>query len=166
MKRNTRSSLRVFFYAYTEDKAVIRRHGGLKGLQTMERDLIETERGSERSFGITFSFVFLAVSGYVFWKSGEVLWWLISAAAILLMITFAYPRLLSKPNELWFKFGILLGRFVAPIVMALVYVTAFLPTGLYIRMTGTDLLGTRLDPDTDSYWIKRETQLQPMKNQF
>ena len=132
----------------------------------MERDLIETERGSERSFGITFSFVFLAVGGYIFWKSGEVLWWLVSAAAVLLIITLTYPRLLSKPNALWFKFGMLLGRFIAPIVMGLVYITTFLPMGLYIRLTGKDLLSIRLDPDTDSYWIKRETQPHPMKNQF
>ena len=132
----------------------------------MERDLIETERGSERSFGITFSIVFLAIGGYIFWKSGEVVWWLVAAAAVLLMITLIYPRLLAMPNALWFKFGMLLGRFIAPIVMALVYITTFIPMGLYIRLTGKDLMSTRLDPDTDSYWIKRETQPHPMKNQF
>lgn len=132
----------------------------------MEGDLIGTERGSERSFGITFAVVFLAIGGFIFWKSGEVLWWLVAAAAALLLIAFIFPRLLSKPNELWFRFGMLLGRVIAPIVMALVYVTTFLPMGLYVRLAGKDLLRARLDDESSSYWIKRETQPQPMKNQF
>ena len=132
----------------------------------MERHLIETERSSERSFGITFAVVFLAIVGFVFWKSGDVLWWLVAASASLLLITFTFPGLLSKPNELWFKFGMLLGRVIAPIVMALVYVTTFLPMGLYVRLTGKDLLRARLDAESRTYWIRRETQPQPMKNQF
>ena len=132
----------------------------------MDKEIIETERGSERNFGVTFAVVFLLISGYIFWKSGEVSVWLLSAAALLLLITFTYPRLLSKPNEWWFKFGMLLGRIVAPIVMALVYITTFLPMGLYIRLTGKDLLHARLDPETSTYWIKRDMQPQAMKKQF
>ena len=132
----------------------------------MESNTIEIERGSEKSFGIVFAIIFALVSAYAFWKSGEVLWWTAAIAAILLLITFIKPSILRIPNLLWFKFGMLLGAIIAPIVMALVYVTTVVPIGLFVRLSGKDLLHLELDSDMESYWIKRSEPPHPMNNQF
>jgi fumarate reductase subunit D len=73
---------------------------------------------------------------------------------------------LTVPNLIWFKFGMLLGAIVAPVVMFLVYVTTFLPIGLILKATGKDLLRLRRDSAAKSYWITREDKPQSMSRQF
>ncbi len=132
----------------------------------METSAIEIDRSSEKNFGIVFAIVFGAIGFFLYWKSGEPTWWLFAIAAAFLITAFARPTLLKIPNLLWFKFGMLLGSIVAPIVMALVYVTTLVPMGLFIKLTGKDLLHIKLDRQSKSYWIDRTDPIQPMKNQF
>jgi hypothetical protein len=82
------------------------------------------------------------------------------------LLAYLAPMILNLPNKLWFKFGMLLGSIVAPIIMALVYVIPVLPTGLIMRLLGKDILMQKLDKNAKSYWIKRSEQLSSMKNQF
>lgn len=82
------------------------------------------------------------------------------------MLAFTYPKVLAPLNRLWFQFGMLLGRFVAPIVMSLIYFLAVTPTGLVMRMLGHDLLRNKIDKSAKSYWIDRNQPVESMKNQF
>ena len=132
----------------------------------MQNGSINVNRGSERNFGLTFAAVFFLLGIYLTWSSGTVSWWPLTTAAAFLVISFAAPDLLRLPNILWFKLGMLLGRIVAPIVMALVYVVTLVPMGLFVRVSGKDILHIKLDRGCKSYWIKREDPPQPMKNQF
>jgi hypothetical protein len=127
---------------------------------------IATEQGSEQSFGIIFSIVFLIVALYPLTDSQEFHLWAAIVSAIFLLLAFAAPKTLILPNKLWFKFGMLLGSFVAPIVMALVYFVTVLPTGLIMRLLGKDLLKQKLDKNAKSYWIERSEPMGSMKNQF
>ncbi len=122
--------------------------------------------GSERNFGFVFAAVFAIVGVYIYWKWDTVAWWPFITSAVFALTAVAFPRLLRWPNILWFKFGLLLGRVIAPLVMAIVYLLVMAPLGLLMRLLGKDLLRLRLDSETDSYWIERETPPQPMKNQF
>jgi hypothetical protein len=121
---------------------------------------------TEKSFGIVFSIVFLMVALYSLINSEEVYIWALFVSAIFLLLAFIAPNTLSLPNKLWFKFGILLGSMVAPIVMTLVYFITVLPIGLIMRLLGKDLLKKKLDKNTKSYWIKRNEPIGSMKNQF
>ena len=56
----------------------------------------------------------------------------------------------------WLAFGLLLHQVLNPIVLALLFFGAVLPTGLVMRALGKDLLRLRLKPETDSYWIARQ----------
>ena len=127
---------------------------------------ITTEQSSPKSFGIVFSVVFLIVALYPLTNSEDIHLWAIIASAIFLFLAYVAPNTLSLPNKLWFKFGILLGSIVAPIVMALVYFLTVLPTGLIMRLLGKDLLKQKLDKNAKSYWIKRSEPIGSMKNQF
>ena len=121
---------------------------------------------SPKSFGIVFSIVFLIVSLYPLTNSEGLYVWALIVSAIFLLLAFLVPNVLSLPNKLWFKFGILLGSIIAPIVMALVYFLTVLPTGLIMRLLGKDLLKQKLDKNTKSYWIERSEPMGSMKNQF
>ncbi len=127
---------------------------------------ITTERSSPKSFGIVFSIVFLIVAIYPLINSEGLRIWALIVSAVFLLLAIAAPKILNLPNKLWFKFGILLGSIIAPIVMALVYFITVLPTGIIMRLLGKDLLKQKLDKNTKSYWIERKEPMGPMKNQF
>jgi hypothetical protein len=127
---------------------------------------IEIKQGSEKSFGIVFSIVFLIVALYPLINSNEFHTWALVVSVVFLLLTFTVPQVLSLPNKLWFMFGTLLGSIVAPIVMALVYFITVLPIGLIMRLLGKDLLKQKLDKNAKSYWIERDEPIGPMKNQF
>ena len=127
---------------------------------------ISTEQSSPKSFSVVFSIVFLIIALYPLTNSEDVRLWAIIISTIFLLLAFVVPNVLSLPNKLWFKFGILLGSIIAPIVMALVYFLTVLPTGLIMRLLGKDLLKQKLDKNANSYWIERSEPMGSMKNQF
>ena len=127
---------------------------------------VSTEQSSEKSFGVVFSIVFLIVALYPLINSEGLRIWALVASIIFFLLAFLAPKILVLPNKLWFKFGLLIGSIVAPIVMAFVYFVTVLPTGLIMRLLGKDLLKQKLDKNTKSYWIKRSEPMGSMKNQF
>ena len=128
---------------------------------------ISTEQSSEKSFGVVFSIVFLIVSLFPPLINSEGLRiWALVASIIFFLLAFLAPKVLVLPNKLWFKFGLLIGSIVAPIVMAFVYFVTVLPTGLIMRLLGKDLLKQKLDKNAKSYWVKRSEPIGSMKNQF
>ena len=127
---------------------------------------IQTEQSSEKSFGVVFSIVFLIVALYPLVTSADPRIWALVISITFFLLAFLAPKILILPNKLWFKFGILLGSFIAPIVMAFVYFFTVLPTGLIMRLLGKDLLKQKLDKTAKSYWIERKEPMGSMKNQF
>ena len=127
---------------------------------------VSTEQSSEKSFGIVFSIVFLIVALYPLITSAGLRIWALVVSIIFFLLAFLAPKILVLPNKLWFKFGLLIGSIVAPIVMAFVYFVTVLPTGLIMRLLGKDLLKQKLDKNAKSYWVKRSEPMGSMKNQF
>jgi len=132
----------------------------------MESNIHQDSKSTNRSFGIVFSIVFLLVALYPIINSEGLRIWALIISAIFLLLAFIAPNTLSLPNKFWFKFGILLGSIIAPIVMLLVYFLTVLPTGLIMRLLGKDLLKQKLDKNAKSYWIERTESMGSMKNQF
>ena len=127
---------------------------------------VSTEQSSEKSFGVVFSIVFLIVALYPLINSEGLRVSALVVSIIFVFLAFIAPKVLVFPNKLWFKFGLLLGSIVAPIVMAFVYFFTVLPTGLIMRLLGKDLLKQKLDKNAKSYWIERKEPMGSMKNQF
>ena len=124
------------------------------------------KKSSEKSFGILFSLVFLLISVWPLLSGeGTLRFWSISISFIFLVLTFLKPELLKPLNIAWIKLGELLGRIIAPIVMALIYFFILTPLSLIIRIFGKDLLKLKISKD-NSYWIAREKNINPMDKQF
>ena len=126
----------------------------------------DIEYSSPKSFGIVFSIFFLIISLYPLYKGKSIHIWALIISAIFLFLAFVAPKSLSFLNKLWFKFGMLLGSIISPIVMALIYFLTVLPTGVIMRLLNKDLLNQKLDKNSKSYWIHRSEKMNPMKNQF
>jgi hypothetical protein len=116
----------------------------------------EVTQGSERGFGVVFAVVFSVIGLWPLLAGAGVRVWSLIISAGFLAAAFAAPRLLAPLNRLWFRFGMLLGRIVSPVVMAIIFYVTVLPTGLVMRLLGKDLLRLRVDPEAESYWIHRD----------
>ena len=124
------------------------------------------KQGTERNFGVVFGAVFGLIGLYPLLAQEGVRLWALAIAAVFFVLAFFAPRALSIPNKLWFKFGMLLGAIIAPIVMVLIYAIAVVPVGLALRLFGKDLLRVKLDKKANTYWIERSQPVGPMRDQF
>ena len=120
---------------------------------------------SNRSFGLLFFIVLALISIWPLIDSRPIRVWPIPFAIIFLILGLINSKLLGPLNKIWVKFGEILGRVIAPIVMAFVYFVIVTPIGLLMRMIGKDLLNTKFSKEK-SYWIKREKNIGSMKRQF
>ena len=75
-------------------------------------------------------------------------------------------KLLTPLNKLWFKFGMILGAIVTPIVMGLIFFLVVTPIGLIMRIMGKDLLNIKYDKKKNTYWINKDKNMSSMKKQF
>ena len=121
--------------------------------------------GSNRSFGILFFIVFLLIAFFPLIDGGTIRVWSLVISIIFLILGLINSKLLTPLNLAWIKFGELLGKVIAPIVMGIIYFFVITPIGLLMRILGKDLLNTKLSSNR-SYWIKREKNIGSMKRQF
>ncbi|WP_425040324.1 SxtJ family membrane protein [Primorskyibacter sp. S187A] len=129
----------------------------------------EVKIGSERSFGLVFAAVFAIIAFWpVVMSGGSVRLWALIIALGFAAIAFIAPRLLAPLNKVWFKFGLLLGAIMAPLVMGLIFVLTVIPIGYVRRMKNPDPLKQRFDPDAETYWVTRSKDDPPssMTKQF
>jgi len=120
---------------------------------------------SNRSFGIVFFIFFLIVSIFPLFKDEDIRIWAVIVAIIFLILGLLNSSVLSPLNKIWFKFGILLGNFISPIIMGLVFFTVLTPTAFIMRAFGKDLLNLKKN-NKKSYWIEKSPIKSKMKNQF
>ena len=129
----------------------------------------EVESSSNRSFGVVFAIIFGIVGGFSVWAQGSFWPYWLGASALTQAITLIRPGLLAPFNFLWTRFGILLSRVVSPVVLAMIFYLVMTPVGLMMRLCGKDPLRLKQAPDSDSYWIMRDSlkdSKEPFKNQF
>ena len=120
---------------------------------------------SNRSFGILFCIVFAIVAVWPIMNDGQLRIWPIPISFIFLVLGLLNSKLLNPFNLVWVKFGELLGRIIAPIIMAIIYFMIVTPIGLFMRLIQKDLLNVNFKKN-NSYWIKREKNIGSMKRQF
>jgi hypothetical protein len=75
-------------------------------------------------------------------------------------------KILTPLNKLWIKFGELLGKVIAPIVMIIIYFAVLTPLSFIVRAFGKDLLKVKFSNKVSSYWIKRKKDPGTMDKQF
>ena len=123
-------------------------------------------KNQNRSFGLLFFVVFLALALWPLIKNEILNLYLLSISLIFLLLGLLNSKLLSPLNKLWIKFGEILGLVIAPIVMAIIYFAILTPVSLVVRLFGKDLLGLKFLKKNKTYWIKRKKDLGSMNKQF
>ena len=124
------------------------------------------KKSSNKSFGILFFVVFLGVGLWPLTNDNNPNIYLIIISIIFLILGLLNSKLLSPLNSFWIKLGELLGKIIAPVVMAIIYFLILTPISLMVRLFGKDLLGVKFSKQLKTYWIKRKKDLGSMNKQF
>jgi len=120
---------------------------------------------SNRSFGIVFFIFFLIIAIYPLLESGGIRIWSFILSLIFLILGLINSEFLTPLKQLWFKFGLLLGKFISPIVMGFVFFIVVTPTGLIMKLLKKDILKLQKN-SSKTYWVERPKIKSEMKNQF
>ncbi len=120
---------------------------------------------SNRSFGIVFFVVFLLIALYPLINNSEIRIWSLLVSIIFLILGLLNSKILTPFNKFWFKFGILLGKIISPLVMGIIFFLVVTPIGLIMRFLGKDVLNLKYNKNK-SYWIEKNGPKSKMKNQF
>ena len=96
--------------------------------------------GSNRSFGIVFFVFFLLISLWPLKNGGNLNFWLFGISIIFLILGIINSKLLKPLNFIWFKFGLLLGSIISPIVMSIIFFLVVTPTSILIKLFNKDIL--------------------------
>mgnify|MGYP006172822431 CR=1 FL=1 len=121
--------------------------------------------GSNRSFGVVFSIVFLIIALLPLINGNSIRIWSVILSLIFFILGLLNSNILFPLNRIWFKFGIILGGIVSPIIMGLVFFLVVTPTSLILRLFKKDVLNLKKN-DGMTYWIKKLDKKSKMKNQF
>ena len=121
--------------------------------------------GSNKSFGIVFAVVFGLIAFWPLIKDNDIRLWSLIISIIFLFLGLINSKILTPLNKLWFKIGIFLGNFIAPIVMGIIFFLVVTPTGIIMKLLGKDLIKLKKNNEK-SYWIEKKNIKSSMKNQF
>ena len=120
---------------------------------------------SNRSFGLVFFVVFFVISLWPILSENEIRIWSLILSVIFLILGILNSKILTPLNKAWFRFGIFLGNFIAPIVMGIVFFLHVTPIGILAKLFKKDLINLKKNNDK-TYWVEKKETISNMKNQF
>jgi large-conductance mechanosensitive channel len=107
----------------------------------------------------------MIISLFSLFKDGNVRVWAVVVAITFLILGLLNSSVLSPLNKIWFKFGVLLGNLISPIIMGLVFFIVVTTTSFIMKVFGKDLLNLKKN-NKKSYWIEKSSIKSKMNNQF
>jgi len=120
---------------------------------------------SNRNFGVVFCIVFMIISLWPLLSQNEIRIWSLTISIIFLLLGLINSTLLTPPNKLWFKFGILLGNIISPIIMGIIFFFVVTPIGLLMKIFKKDPLNLKKN-NNNTYWTDKDNSNNSMRNQF
>lgn len=109
-----------------------------------------------RSFGLIVAtgFAVVALWPAVFRSENPRIWALI-LGLVLAAMALTFPRALKPFHRVWMTIGEALGWVNSRIILSAVYYALILPIGVLRRLSGTDPMRRKFEPDTVTYKIAR-----------
>jgi hypothetical protein len=120
---------------------------------------------SNKSFGIVFFIFFFIVSIFPLLNNENIRIWSLIISFIFLALGLMNSIILNPLNKIWFKFGILLGKIVSPLVMGIIYFFVVTPIGFLMKIFKKDYLNLKFN-NKKTYWVDKTNPKSTMKKQF
>ena len=94
------------------------------------------KKNSNKSFGVLFFIVFLLIALWPLVNGDSLRVWSLLIAVIFLVLGLLNSKILNPFKKIWIKFGEILGKIIAPLVMGIIYFIVITPIGLFMRFIG------------------------------
>ena len=121
---------------------------------------------SNRSFGVLFFIVFLIIALWPLKSGYDIRIIPLLTSFTFLILGFFNSNLLKPLNFIWMKLGLMLGKFMNPIILGFIYYLTVVPTELIFIILNKNLLNLKKNYNKKSYWIIKKKSQSTMKNQF
>ena len=117
------------------------------------------ELPSNKKFGYFFSAIFLLGSIYFFYQEMLIQGLVLCSLSLIFIFLGAYKDHLLLPlNRLWMRFGVLLGKIISPIILAILFFVMFTPIAIGMRIFQRDELRLK-SSNYDSFWRFRDQDI-------
>ena len=128
---------------------------------------IKNKIPTNKNFGLVFCFVFFLIFLEPIIRNEQLRYWSIIISLIFLILGLTNSKLLKPLNKIWYKFGLLLGKIISPIVMGIIFFFVVTPTSLVLKLFNKDILSIKKKKNNlKSYWVVKSEKRGSMKNQF
>ena len=115
---------------------------------------------SNKKFGFFFALLFLIFSlNFYIHNYFTTAYFLLTSSVIFIIITLVSADLLMPLNKLWMRFGFILGLFISPVVLAVIFFGFFTPIAIIARSCGRDELRLHFKKK-NTHWIFRDDEHQ------
>ncbi len=121
--------------------------------------------GFQQKLWNSFFYNFFLIALYPTLNNENINFYFFSVSIVFLILGLLNSKLLNPLNKLWFKFGILLGNLISPIIMGLVYFLVITPIAILLRVFNKDVLNLKKNK-RKTYWIDKIKSESTMKDQF
>jgi len=124
------------------------------GHKKIMKEGLELKRLKE--FGVLMAAVLTGISAVLLFKGKPSSVYFIGIATLFLIPAYLRPMLLKPVEKVWLAFGEKMSMVMTTVLLVLTYFLVMTPIGLFLRLTGKDLLDQKLEPEAKSYWKKIE----------
>jgi len=114
---------------------------------------------SNKKFGYFFSAIFFLSSIYFFYQDKLILCLVLCSLSLIFTILGTFKDHLLLPlNKLWMRFGVLLGKIISPIILAILFFVMFTPIAIGMRLFQRDELRLK-SSNYNSFWKFRDQDI-------
>ena len=111
---------------------------------------------TNKKFGITFSIIFILISIFFYLNSNLNFFYIfLSISLVMFILSFLLSNVLYVFNLMWFKFGLILSKYISPIILTFIFYGIFLPFSLFVRFN-----------KIKKFWIENTNKIKVSKEQF
>ena len=121
---------------------------------------------TNKNFGIVFFILFMIISFYPLLNQENIRLWSFVLGIVFLCLGLINSILLTPLNGLWYWVGLFLGKFIAPLVMSIVYFAVVFPTYVFLSIIKKNYLNIKYERNKKTYWINVVNKRTSMKDQF
>jgi hypothetical protein len=124
-------------------------------------NLISTDTGKIRKFGIIAFVFFGSLWALALWRQKTVVPWFFGLFSSLGIACTLFPRQLNPIYVAWLKLAHFSGRITTALILALAYYAVITPSACLKRLLGGAPLPIKPDEKVSSYWVARAEPIQP-----
>jgi hypothetical protein len=124
-------------------------------------NLISTDTGKIRKFGVIAFVFFGSLCALALWRHKPVTPWFFGLFSFLGIACTLFPTQLNPIYDAWLKLAHFSGRIITALILALAYYTVITPSAGLKRLLSGAPLPVKPDKKVASYWVARAEPIQP-----